>query len=449
MGRLRRNITALFVGIGLTAAACSSSSHQATVTGPALGWVPGAAEAVNGTLPTGYTARSVCGSATAAYLTELLTNPHPTALAVQREWGDIVPGGKQIALSGTVAQAQLSTQDLPMSHPFGGDLTMNVTLDPQFTSLSRRLGTETGEEDQPGALHVEIPAGLIPHHRQLPTAIGPATTWAQLSQANMNPAGDLPGFAQPQPGDRVVLTGRWIVDCGHADFHTEVHPVTFLAWAHHAGEATTVHLYANPYRDTELYNPNAGVLGNVNDTSRLSLPATTTFPKYLVAQILAVLSGKQDRLHSQELVAATTDSAGDWQACAPTAAGTPASAKAKVTYDLVTRPGVQVGIRVQGGCAVLHQDITAGYRAADATIGSCVLPWDYLNSQLSTANLDVREFITKALPPGSAGKLAADPLTACADALSAPDVAGVPNDQHIRIAPDQPFPVYGVLRIGR
>src|ERR1019366_3645970 len=38
----------------------------------------------------------------------------------------------------------------------------------------------------------------------------------------------------PQPyraqhGDRVAIFGRWIVDAGHNDFHTEIHPPLLLA----------------------------------------------------------------------------------------------------------------------------------------------------------------------------------------------------------------------------
>ncbi len=29
---------------------------------------------------------------------------------------------------------------------------------------------------------------------------------------------------RPEPGDRATFDGFWIVDCGHEDFHTEVHP---------------------------------------------------------------------------------------------------------------------------------------------------------------------------------------------------------------------------------
>jgi hypothetical protein len=35
------------------------------------------------------------------------------------------------------------------------------------------------------------------------------------------------GF-RPEPGDRAVVRGVWIVDCGHPDWHTELHPASLL-----------------------------------------------------------------------------------------------------------------------------------------------------------------------------------------------------------------------------
>jgi len=42
----------------------------------------------------------------------------------------------------------------------------------------------------------------------------------------------VPGGYRPEPGDRIVMTGRWIVDCGHADWHTELHPIEAYVSSH-------------------------------------------------------------------------------------------------------------------------------------------------------------------------------------------------------------------------
>src|SRR6266568_453510 len=46
--------------------------------------------------------------------------------------------------------------------------------------------------------------------------------------------GLLPRGYRPQDGDRVVVFGRWIVDAGHDDFHTEIHPPLITVRAHQA-----------------------------------------------------------------------------------------------------------------------------------------------------------------------------------------------------------------------
>src|SRR5207248_1726098 len=30
---------------------------------------------------------------------------------------------------------------------------------------------------------------------------------------------------RPEPGDRIHLVGRWVIDCGHEDWHAELHPI--------------------------------------------------------------------------------------------------------------------------------------------------------------------------------------------------------------------------------
>lgn len=37
---------------------------------------------------------------------------------------------------------------------------------------------------------------------------------------------------RPDPGDRIHLAGRWVVDCGHADWHAELHPIEAFASSH-------------------------------------------------------------------------------------------------------------------------------------------------------------------------------------------------------------------------
>jgi hypothetical protein len=42
----------------------------------------------------------------------------------------------------------------------------------------------------------------------------------------------LPTDFRPEPGDRIYMTGRWIVDCGHPDWHGELHPIESYVSSH-------------------------------------------------------------------------------------------------------------------------------------------------------------------------------------------------------------------------
>jgi hypothetical protein len=42
---------------------------------------------------------------------------------------------------------------------------------------------------------------------------------------------------RPAPGDRIYMTGRWIVDCGHDDWHTELHPYELVVSSHLSGSS--------------------------------------------------------------------------------------------------------------------------------------------------------------------------------------------------------------------
>ena len=152
-----------------------------------------------------------------------------------RPQGDEGVGGRgrrcQLLVSGTVATVHQGPGDLPMDHPLGDDLSMDVTLDAAFTPFSLKLGAAPSDT-KAGQLHVEISSGMIPH---LPsTSTPPANqTWRQLSDVSLQ--GFQPGFDHPAVGDRVLVGGRYIVDCGHPDYHTELHPISFLAWSHQDG----------------------------------------------------------------------------------------------------------------------------------------------------------------------------------------------------------------------
>lgn len=59
------------------------------------------------------------------------------------------------------------------------------------------------------------------------------------------------GWGWPVEGDLLFVAGRWVVDCGHSDYHTEIHPpsvVIFARTIEHGGRpATVAFIWANGF----------------------------------------------------------------------------------------------------------------------------------------------------------------------------------------------------------
>ncbi|HUY86565.1 MAG TPA: hypothetical protein VMU77_05585, partial [Acidimicrobiales bacterium] len=324
---------------------CAVAALLASCTGPAVIAAPGTlisydqlgAVYANGNLPTPNPA-TVCGSSTATFLSEL-QNTNPLQAKVPLHWGDIV-SGKDMMVQGTVESPYLGNLDLPFDHPFGGDMTFDVKLDRPFYPLGGAYGANAGDPDINGVqpqdvVHVELEAGLLPHIASTP---GPASGQNWQDSANADTANLMPGF-MPQSGDRVLVLGRWVLDCGHNDFNTEIHPATFIAVARTTGSTTQIFTFYNPYHESQLYNPDPTVVSNVADATRLTSSDTQPFPAYLVSEILRLAhigdpgsaAGYPSTFLAPSVEVANTDSPVQWYACAPTGPGSSTTTSSSTT----------------------------------------------------------------------------------------------------------------------
>ena len=132
-------------------------------------------------------------------------------------------------------------KDVPWSHPFGADYTFGLVLDRAYWGLLNAPGRESSANCTPGILHSELEDGLIP------------------------------SFYKPRDGDRVYLRGRRIVDCGHNNFTTELHPPTLVVAARTTSTGVESTLLGVPYRTLQRYQP-----------------ANRTFHEQLAAEIAAI-----------------------------------------------------------------------------------------------------------------------------------------------------------------
>ncbi len=141
------------------------------------------------------------------------------------------PGVNLVGLSGWVvmppavaARQGISDKDVPFVHPFGGfDWEFFVAPDPQYDSL-----LASPNKDVPDAEYREAKQAALDLGLSVPGVLGVETDKDLV-----------PPNYRAIPGDRVAVFGRWIVDTGHPDFHTEIHPPLLLACARSISQDVT------------------------------------------------------------------------------------------------------------------------------------------------------------------------------------------------------------------
>jgi hypothetical protein len=357
-----------------------------------------AALAANGTIPPVPAkpleeARESCGSETATWGSELLTT-NPKEIKVPNEWGDIVPG-KEVMVSGTIHN--LSTPgdaDIPVDHPFSADTTFDVMLDEPYWDLARELTAESEGKPSAHELHMELETGAFPH--VLPQRQGPAEgePWG-LTEAEITEREEHGESTQslledasigletgyiPQEGDRIAMRGRWLIDCGHNDFHGELHPITFMAFGHAEGAKTVVHVLSNAYRVTQLYG--AGT-AEVNGA-----PKGKTFPAGFEEAVTALVTnaffGRTAPLSLLVGLEKTLPSTAPFKVCAPESASGPL----KATYNFVKRGGVEIAVKhpIKSRCATITAKVNPEkYKAFQPRKRTCEMPWPGLSESIAEA----------------------------------------------------------------
>jgi hypothetical protein len=355
----------------------------------------GAALAANGTVPPVPSnpleeVKEVCGSETNTWGSELLTTA-PSEIKVKNEWGDIV-SGKEMEISGKITHVEFSNGDIATDHPFSRDFTFNVLLDEPYWSLARSLGPGApegaGNESVTHEIHVEMEAGALLH--AMPQREGPLSgeVWEELktephvSTLTEEALEGIESAYVPKEGDRVAMKGRWIIDCGHNDFHSELHQITLAVFGHQVGATTQAHALTNPYRNSQLYGPS---LGNVN-----AAPTGKPFPEGFEASVEALVRNAVfgfpavSSLSLQSELERTLPSATPVKVCAPEGN----LGKSSTTFSFTERKGEKVLVKKSKAthCAAIHTSLTASkYVAQQPRLRTCVMPWPWLSAKIAEA----------------------------------------------------------------
>jgi hypothetical protein len=159
------------------------------------------------------------------------------------EWMPIVSGygqyGSVEAVSGWALTPRRSDADLPFTHPFSKrDFDYFLLPDSTFDSLLAPGNVVNAGSDadtkrakvEADAFHLAMGSGVIAVEQDyglIPDAYKPRVEMA----------------------DRVAVFGRWIIDCGHDNWQSEIHPplLTAVARPNIASQLTRVDIVANPY----------------------------------------------------------------------------------------------------------------------------------------------------------------------------------------------------------
>jgi hypothetical protein len=333
--------------------------------------------------------KEACGSETVTWGSELLTTP-TSEIKVKNEWADIVPG-KEMEISGKVTSVQFSSADIPVDHPFSRDFTFNVKLDEPYWSLARQLGPGAsegaeGNESETHEIHVELESGALMH--SLPQREGPLSgeDWEILPTEPKVPTLVVEALENleegyiPTSGDRIAMKGRWIIDCGHNDFHSELHPITFMAFGHQSGGKTVVHVLSNPYRVTQMYG--AGPVAVNSPASGKPFPEGFEETVENLVKNAVLGSPPSNGVDLLPTVERTLPSVTPFKVCAPEGS----SGKGKVHYSFVQRKGVKLKVKVSKPtrCATVTASLSSKkYRAQQPRVRTCSMPWPWLSTKIA------------------------------------------------------------------
>jgi hypothetical protein len=260
-------------------------------------------------------ASKVCGGST------FMHNPTPIF-----EWGPVFGDEfdtQLVGLSGTIPfDPTISGGDLPFTHPFGTDWEFFIVPDGDyapllapsngctsftdsgacvnnldFTSSENAKNsdcTDVGVPDKcctaPGAgscnINEEFRDAVEAIHKQNLLHLPSSPLLVQGILGFETDQGLVPSFyrSHVKAGDRVAMFGRWITDCGHADFHTEMHPPLLTAFGRvnteSAGQPkTTTEVISRPYLTSQIFEDGKGARHHMYNelVKGLAVPACEPF----------------------------------------------------------------------------------------------------------------------------------------------------------------------------
>lgn len=168
--------------------------------------------------------------------------------------------GSVEAVSGWALNSHESGTDLPFTHPFDKkDFDYLVLPDPPYLDLlAPRNGevTDAPDDERQAAKDSADGLGLLLDLR--PTIDNRLAVVPGLLAVEQD-RGLIPETFRAKDGNRVAVFGRWIIDCGHDNWQSEIHPPLLSVVARAEGSRTRVTLIGNPYLVDQEF-PHGGIV---------------------------------------------------------------------------------------------------------------------------------------------------------------------------------------------
>jgi hypothetical protein len=251
--------------------------------------------------------------------------------------------------------------------------------------------------------------------------------------------------------------GNWVIDCGDPDFHTELHPITFLATARATGARTIADAFYNPYRETQRYHPDPAKALAFGDASRFDDPGAGPFPATLITSVARLQDQgpapyrSLGQLELWAMLEPNRTSPVAWRVCAPPGS---TGAQLEVKYHWITRPGVIIEVTPdqKSSCALVRTTIAAE-AVARPVPRVCVIPWEFLSKaageEAGIQDLDLQAALGAFVAPQFQNRLDPAPIQNCYDPLSGPPLESLPAGQRVDVSNGLLLPFYGTISVGR
>lgn len=166
-----------------------------------------------------------------------------------------------------VTKPHVSHEDVWFTHPFGFDWNFDVgwKSNTNFNSLQSPQGITEKDSEAADARKAAISKGM-----------------QGVIHVEMD-SGFIPPFYRAKKGNSVAVFGRWIVDCGHDNFQTEIHPpLMFVKAVGQAaiggGSFTESTVIGRPFMITQTFGKGKSLRNHIAEQTIKLLGLQTTGP---------------------------------------------------------------------------------------------------------------------------------------------------------------------------